>query len=94
MSSTNILENIAKHISLTEEEIALLNPFLTFREIPKKTQLFHAGQECRYLNFVDSGALRSYYIDKDGRESTIMFAIAGWWITDMYCFLNHKPAMM
>lgn len=23
-----------------------------------------------------------------------MFAIADWWITDMFCFLNKKPAMM
>ena len=23
-----------------------------------------------------------------------MFAVEDWWITDMYCFVNHKPAMM
>ena len=23
-----------------------------------------------------------------------MFAVADWWVTDMYCFLNNKPAMM
>jgi CRP-like cAMP-binding protein len=23
-----------------------------------------------------------------------MFAVADWWVTDMYCFLNEKPAMM
>lgn len=23
-----------------------------------------------------------------------MFAVADWWVTDMYCFLNDKPAMM
>jgi hypothetical protein len=23
-----------------------------------------------------------------------MFAVADWWVTDMYCFLNAKPAMM
>lgn len=28
------------------------------------------------------------------KESTIMFAVADWWLTDMYCFLNEKPAMM
>jgi CRP-like cAMP-binding protein len=33
-------------------------------------------------------------VDKNGKESTIMFAIADWWITDMYCFLNRQPAML
>jgi len=23
-----------------------------------------------------------------------MFAVADWWVTDMYCYLNGKPAMM
>ena len=23
-----------------------------------------------------------------------MFAVEGWWITDMYCFLNRQPAMV
>ena len=23
-----------------------------------------------------------------------MFAVADWWVTDMFCFLNEKPAMM
>ena len=41
-----------------------------------------------------SGAVRACYVDATGKESTIMFAVADWWITDMYCFLNDKPAMM
>jgi CRP-like cAMP-binding protein len=43
---------------------------------------------------VHAGALRSYCLAKEGKESTIMFAVADWWVTDMYCFLNNQPAMM
>jgi CRP-like cAMP-binding protein len=42
---------------------------------------------------VDSGALRAFHVDKEGKESTIMFAISDWWITDMYCFVTGHPAM-
>jgi CRP-like cAMP-binding protein len=49
---------------------------------------------CKTLSYVHSGALRAYCIDKEGKESTIMFAVADWWVTDMYCFVNRKPAMM
>jgi len=90
----NILKNIEKHISLTKEEITTFTSFITSKSLTKKTLLLQAGQDCRYLSYVHSGALRSYYIDIDGKESTIMFAIADWWITDMYCYLNRKPAMM
>lgn len=94
MITDGLLKNIAKHISLTEKEISFFTSLVTCKKLAKKTFLLEASQDCRYLNYVHSGALRSYYIDKDGKESTIMFAIADWWITDMYCYLNRKPAMM
>lgn len=90
----NILKNIAKHIRLGDEEKSLFLSLLKPKNLAKKTLVLQAGEDCRYLYYVHSGALRSYYIDKDGKESTIMFAIADWWITDMYCYLNKKPAMM
>lgn len=89
-----ILKNIAKHISLDLEETNYFISLLFYREVPKKTVLLAEGQACKYLNFVDSGALRSYCLDKEGKECTIMFAVADWWVTDMYCYLNEKPAMM
>ena len=90
----SILKNIAKHISPDEEEINYLTSLLTSREVIKKSLLLKEGQICRSLIYVDSGALRAYCIDKDSKEATIMFAAAGWWVTDMYCFINEKPAMM
>jgi CRP-like cAMP-binding protein len=90
----HILKNVARHISLTGEEASYFTSLLTYKEAPKKTTLLVEGQACNQLNFVHSGALRSYCLDKEGKESTIMFAVTDWWLTDMYCFLNEKPAMM
>ena len=89
-----ILLNVAKHIILSREEINHFTGVLSYKEVPKKTRLLSEGQMCKYLSYVHSGALRSYCIDKEGKQSTIMFAVADWWLTDMYCFLNEKPAMM
>jgi len=94
MVDSGILKNVAKHISLTEDEISLFTSMITCKKVAKRTLILQANQDCRYLIYVHSGALRSYFVDKNGRESTIMFAIADWWITDMYCYLNRKPAMM
>lgn len=89
-----ILKNVSKHIDLSKEEIDYFTSHLTMKELPKKTLLLKEGQVCKKLSYVHSGALRAYHIDKEGKESTIMFAVADWWVTDMYCFLNAKPAMM
>ncbi|MCJ8211923.1 Crp/Fnr family transcriptional regulator [Mucilaginibacter sp. RS28] len=94
MSSELILRNISKHIELDEHEVEVFLSLVKRKSIPKKTILLNAGESCKYLNYVDSGALRSYCIDKDGKEATVMFAVADWWVTDMYCYLNSKPAMM
>jgi len=89
-----ILQNIAKHVLLSQEETAHFTSLLTFREVPKKTCLLKEGQSCKRINYVHSGALRAYCLDKEGKEATIMFAITDWWITDMFCFINERPAMM
>lgn len=94
MTNELILKNISKHISLTREEENYFQSILAYKEISKKTLLLAEGQACKQLSYVHSGALRSYCLDKDEKESTIMFASADWWVTDMYCYLGEKPAMM
>jgi len=89
-----ILNNVAKHVSLNEEEAAFFLSLLQEQEVAKKEFILKEGQVCKNISYVHSGTLRAYYIDKDGKESTIMFAIADWWITDMYCFINQLPAML
>src|SRR6266487_2930145 len=89
----SILKNIAKHISLDKEEVEYFTSILQHKEIHKKDFLLKEGQSCKTINYVQSGALRAFYLDKEGKESTIMFAIHDWWITDMYCFVMEQPAM-
>jgi len=94
MTHESILQNVAKHIRLDVAEAERFVSMLTFREVPKKAFLLKEGQLCKSISYVHSGALRAYCLDKDGKEATIMFAIADWWITDMFCFINERPAMM
>ena len=94
MTHDLIFKNISKHIVLDNDETTHFTSLLSYKEVSKKTCLLTEGQACKHLSYVHSGALRSYCLDKDGKESTIMFAVADWWVTDMYCFLNNKPSMM
>ncbi|KUJ60657.1 hypothetical protein AR687_16645 [Flavobacteriaceae bacterium CRH] len=89
-----ILKNIAKHISLDENEKAYFLSILKEKKYPKKSNILKEGEICKTINFVQSGTLRAFYRDPEGKEATIMFAISDWWITDMSCFINQQPAML
>jgi CRP/FNR family transcriptional regulator, anaerobic regulatory protein len=89
-----ILNNVAKHIVLTQQEQLYFMSLLKKQTVAKKDFILTEGQLCKYINFVNTGTLRAFYTDKESKESTIMFAIADWWITDMYCFTNQLPAML
>jgi hypothetical protein len=94
MTTDLILKNISKHIHLDKEETAYFTSLISFKEVTKKNFIQKEGYACKYINYVHSGALRAYCMDRELKEATIMFAVADWWVTDMFCFLNEKPAMM
>lgn len=94
MTVDSILTNVARHILLDEEERLYFTSLVEYKEVAKKSHLLKEGQACRTISYVHAGALRAYCLDKNGKESTIMFAVNDWWITDMYCFVNQLPAMM
>ncbi|MDR6487042.1 CRP-like cAMP-binding protein [Chryseobacterium vietnamense] len=89
-----ILQNISRHISLTNQEKSYFLSLLKEKKVAKKELILQQQQACKEINFVQTGILRAFHMDTTGKESTIMFAVSDWWITDMYCFINQKPAML
>jgi CRP-like cAMP-binding protein len=43
---------------------------------------------------VIKGLLRAYNVDDEGEEHIVMFAMEGWWISDLYSFLSQQPATL
>jgi len=87
-----ILQNVGRHIQLSEEEITYFTSILRLKKIPRKQFLLRAGDVCRYENFVIKGCLRVYNIDSKGVEHIVMFTPEDWWVSDMYSFLTQTPA--
>lgn len=86
-----ILENIAKHVSLTlEEEIFFLSKTET-KQYKAKTILLSSGEISKSTYFVNSGILRSFNINDNIIEYVLHFACQGWWIGDMYSYISGKP---
>jgi CRP-like cAMP-binding protein len=86
-----LLANIAKHISLNEKEKELFLSYLSAKKIRKRQYLVQEGEQSKYSAFVLSGCLRSYFIDANGFEHILQFAIEDWWIADMMSITTQKP---
>ena len=65
---------------------------LQIKQVPKGTILLHKGDTCKSVYKVIKGCLRSYVIDKSGKEHILQFAAEDWLITDMDSFVNNKPS--
>jgi CRP-like cAMP-binding protein len=94
MESNLILQNLSKHIELTDAEKEIFCSALKIKKLKRHQFLGEAGEVSRYQNFVTKGCLRSYYIDENGFEHNVQFAIEDWWIGDMASFLTKKPASL
>lgn len=94
MSYALILGSVARHVSLSEEEAAFFTAQITRRKLRKKQFLVHAGSLHRSTYFVNQGSLRAYFIDLNGHEHTIQFAVEGWWISDLQSFVLQQPALL
>lgn len=89
-----ILENIAKHVSLTPDEQAHFLSKLETNTYKTKTILLNAGEVCKHSYFVNSGILRSFNINDNIVEHVLSFACEGWWMSDMYSFFSQKPGQL
>ena len=87
----SILENIAKHVSLTPEEETLFLSKTETKQFKTKTILLSAGEVATCTYFVNSGILRSFNINDNIIEHVLHFACEGWWIGDMYSYISGKP---
>ena len=86
-----LLENIAKHVSLTTEEQERVLALTEIEQYKTKAILLQEGETCTHSFFVTKGILRNYTIDENGVEHVVSFACPGWWIADMYSYLSQRP---
>lgn len=92
MKSKLLLESLEKHIALSEADKKLITACLQERKVKKGQFLVHDGAVSRCTNFVTEGSIRTYFIDLNGQEHTVQFAIEGWWISDLNSFIMQVPA--
>ena len=80
------MENINEIISLASED--------NIKHYKKKDILQREGENCSKAFFVKKGLLRSYTIDKKGKEHLFMFAPKSWVIADIESQEFNQPAKL
>lgn len=89
-----LINNIEKHIQLNDEEKYMILSIMQNKKLRKRQYLLQEGDHSKYTAFVLKGCLRSYFIDSNGFEHILQFAVEDWWITDMMSYVSGKPGRM
>jgi CRP/FNR family transcriptional regulator, cyclic AMP receptor protein len=84
--------NVSKSASFSAQELERMNSLLQVKQYPKKTYLLQEGEICQFEAYVSKGCVRTYFIDENGFEVTLMFAVEDWWIGDIASFYNQAPS--
>ncbi|MDR6301588.1 Crp/Fnr family transcriptional regulator [Mesonia maritima] len=93
-SQQKILTHVQKDIQLSDEEAAEFLSILSEVKLRKKQQLIQLNEEVSSEYFVVEGCLQAYYVDENGDNHIIQFAIEDWWISDFEAFFSNKPAKL
>ena len=89
-----LIKKIKNSQDLTQEAEAYLYSISQKKTFSKGEVLIQQGQTVNKIFFVMEGCLRSYCIDKRGKEHTLQFGIKDWWISDYIAIHNNKNATL
>lgn len=93
MNSLILKKSIEKHVELNDDEFQELINIASLRRYKKGQYIVHEGAVQRKTHFILNGAAIAFFIDSNGNEHVIQFAVEGWWISDIHCFVLNKPAL-
>ncbi|MVM33813.1 cyclic nucleotide-binding domain-containing protein [Spirosoma sp. HMF4905] len=94
MSVISLLENIRRYTSLTADEEEQFCAMFSIKSLKRKEALLPAGSICHHEYYVNSGCLRTYFLDSGGIEHNLYFATEDWWISDLYSRTHSAPSFV
>jgi CRP-like cAMP-binding protein len=87
-----LIKKIKQSIELSSSAEDHISSIAKQKSVPKGAILIHQGQIVNSTYFVIDGCLRSFCLDKNGKEHTLQFAIKDWWIGDFIAIYNNEHA--
>jgi len=90
MNINTLLSHINQFVTMDAAEAEYLNSLLITRPYRQGEIIVKAGEPARYLMYVNTGYVMTYFTDNDGDDHVIQFAAEGWWAGDLFS-LSHQP---
>lgn len=91
----DILRNsISRYIELSDDEFEQFTRPFRLETFKRKDRILTEGEYCNFEGFVVNGCFKVYYLNENGQEQTLYFALEGWWITDIDSLINHVPSIL
>ena len=76
---------------IPDQEFEAFLALLYSKTLDKKSVLAEEGKLCKYIYFIEKGSAYSYILDTNAEKNAIQFALAGYWISDLYSFFSGRP---
>jgi len=87
-------QQIEKITPLTDKEFEYILSHFTLKKLKKHQYLIQEGDLVQNDHFVTAGLLKSYYVNLDGKEHIMQFAMEDWWVTDYQAYFNETKSTL
>lgn len=88
----NIDHYVARCLVLDNNEMDEFHSILQYKKVKKKTFLLQKGEICTFEAYIIKGCIKVYYLDENGNEVILLFAVEDWWVSDIASFTDQKPS--
>jgi CRP-like cAMP-binding protein len=92
MKTKPLIDYFNKFLTLNEEETKFVEEVFKEKKIKRRQFILNEGEICKHNTFVIEGCFKMYFIDENGKEHNIQFAIENWWIGDLGSFHSEEPS--
>jgi len=90
----SLYKNISRYIQLSETEFGYFSEYFKLHNYKKKEIILREGEYCLFEGFVLNGCFKVYFLNEEGSEQTLYFAVDDWWITDLDSLINNAPSTL
>ena len=85
-------QSFNKHLSLSENEWAIVMSFIQLKNYSKGDILLRQDEVCSFISFLLSGSVIYYQLTDKGEEITTDFAFEREWVTDNRSRISQTPS--
>ncbi len=92
INNSPIISFFNKRKVLGEEERLFLNEVFEEKELGANETVLEKGGICKYIYFIETGALKTCFLDSNGKEVINGIAIENNFCTSVASFINQSPS--